>query len=187
EPPGKARRRWNQQGETDENHRHGPPKACRARQMKAGDHCSGVPNRPHGRMISTAAMMMKTNASANWLVTAYCSPKEYTSPTITEPTSEPTMLPRPPITLIAKASTSTSVSIEDPTAWLGATMTPPRAARQAPITNTAVNRRATLMPLALRSSESETAARMFRPSAVRYSIKYTPAAISIAAAIMTNE
>src|SRR3984893_18197 len=94
--------------------------------------CSGRPKRPQGRTVRTAAMMMKTKAIANWFVYWLFSPKEITSPTISAPTAVPTMLPRPPITLMAKASTSTSVSMLAPTAWLGATMAPPRAPRPGP-------------------------------------------------------
>ena len=83
-------------------------------------------------------MMMKTNASANGLVAGMTRPNEITMPTISAPTAEPTMLPRPPMTLIAKARTRTSVSMLEPTAWLGATIDPPSPANAAPIMNTVV-------------------------------------------------
>ena len=83
------------------------------------------------------------------------------------PIPEPTMLPSPPITLIAKASTRTSVSMLELIAWLGATIAPPRPASPAPITKTVVYSRVTSTPVAFKRSGSATAARMFRPRFVR--------------------
>src|SRR5207245_6337098 len=81
---------------------------------------AGRPNRPRGRTIRTAVMMMNTKASAYGLVAGITRPNEITMPTMSAPIPEPTMLPSPPITLIAKASTRTSVSMLELIAWLGA-------------------------------------------------------------------
>ena len=60
-----------------------------------------------------------------------------------------------------------SLSMVEPTAWLGATMTPPSPASPAPITKTVVKSSLTLTPVVERSWESATAARMLRPKPVR--------------------
>src|SRR5437667_166979 len=139
-----AQQRGHGDGEQDEDRGRAPAEPVAPHREPARDHCSTLPKRPQGRMTRTATMTMNTKASAYWLVYWLKSPKEITSPTIRAPTSDPTMLPRPPITLIAKARTRMSVSMDPPMARLGATIAPPRAASPAPIAKTVVYRRATL-------------------------------------------
>src|SRR5690348_2483013 len=130
--------RRNHRGREEEEDGKAPADSVHTAPRQQRGHVSARPKRPHGRTVRTSVMTMKTNARAKLLVAGVISPNEITSPTINAPTADPMIEPSPPITLMANASTSTESPMVGSTAWLGATITPPRPARPAPMTKTVV-------------------------------------------------
>jgi hypothetical protein len=61
-----------------------------------------------------------------------CTAEERTSPTMSAPSAAPCMLPSPPITTTAKASTITSTPMPGTTETVGAVRAPPMAASMVP-------------------------------------------------------
>src|SRR5207245_10720465 len=115
-----AGQRRDDRDEEKEDQHEPPAQAVATGAGKEPGQLSGRPNRPRGRTIRTAVMMMNTNASAYGLVAGITRQNQITMPTMSAPIPEPTMLPSPPITLIAQASTRTSVSMLELTAGRGA-------------------------------------------------------------------
>ena len=93
------------------------------------------------------------------------------------------MLPRPPMTTTANASTISSIPISLIAAVAGMTRAPPSVPRAVPSTNTRTYRRSMSTPSACAIARSSAVARMMRPNAVRVRSQPIPPAMATLAAM----
>ena len=126
---------------------------------------SARPSSPHGRTISTIAMMRKTRTIE--ILGKTRMPKALSSDTMIAARKVPGTLPRPPITTTTSASVITCRSIVWLAACRGSSSAPPRPARKTPSAKTLVNNHFWLTPRAATISRSCVAARTSTPQVVR--------------------